>query len=330
MNTSGNQNLIKTPRQLANEVTPEMRSSLYESNSDYIGRIVKGEQEMVSYQKNSTVRIWYNDINVNYSFHRHNAMEIIMPVENYYDLESATEKYHLEPGDILIVPPRELHRMFAPPTGKRFIFLIDVSFMTNLQCFTAISPLLTEFIHITPINFGHIYNDIYQLFVQMRNEYFSSSPFCEMTIHSHILEVFALLGEDHLNNVDMYSGLNAVMQKEYMQRFNNVLNYIDEHFAEDISLEEVADYSGFSKFHFTRLFKKYTNSTFYDYLVYRRIQEAERLLAEADLTITDVALRSGFASISTFNRTFKQKKNCTPREYRSMCRNHRSSFGRQL
>ena len=71
----------------------------------------------------------------------------------------------------------------------------------------------------------------------------------------------------------------------------------------------------------TRFYKENPGKDFYDYLIYRRIQEAEKLLAEADLSITDVALYSGFSSISTFNRTFKQKKNCTPREYRAMCRN---------
>lgn len=311
---------------VSEKITPEKRDSFYVRNEDFDGvRVVRGQEEIVSYQKNSTVRIWYNDINVNYSFHRHPAMEIIMPVEGPVDIESATEKYHVEPGDILIIPPAEMHRIFVPENGKRFIFIINVSFMTELKAFTAISPLFTSFIHITPATHANIYNEAYQLLIQMRNEYFSSVPFYEMTIHAHMLELFVLLGQDHLNKVDMYSGLNALMQKEYMQRFNNVLNYIDEHFVEDLSLEEVAAFSGFSKFHFTRLFKKYTNSTFYDYLIYRRVQEAEKLLAEADMTITDVALRSGFASISTFNRTFKQKKNCTPREYRAMCRSQRSS-----
>ena len=85
-------------------------------------------------------------------------------------------------------------------------------------------------------------------------------------------------------------------------------------------MEMVDEHSGFSKLHFSRLFKKYTNTTFYDYLILKRIQAAEQLLADADLSITEVALRTGFSSISTFNRTFKRKKNCTPREYRSMCR----------
>lgn len=324
--TNNNDNYTHIINPTANQINlnrPETRNNLFQQNEDYSGsRKVENNIETVSYKKDSTVRIFFNDQHYDYDWHVHNAMEIIMPIENCYNVYSSSDEFKAEPGDIIIIPPNEMHRLVSPPSGSRFIFLIDVSFMTGLQGFTSISPLIKSILYITPSEYGPIYNELYQLLVQIRTEYFTSSHYYELTIHSHLLNFFVLLGQDHLNRVDMYSGLNSLMQKEYMQRFNNVLNYINEHFAEDLTLEDVADCSGFSKFHFTRLFKKYTDSTFYEYLVYRRIQEAEKLLADADMTITDVALYSGFSSISTFNRTFKQKKNCTPREFRAMCRNH--------
>lgn len=95
------------------------------------------------------------------------------------------------------------------------------------------------------------------------------------------------------------------------------MTYIDTHYTENLDLETVAKSVGFSKYHFSRLFKQYTNFTFGDYLCYRRIKAAEELLANPDLSITEVAIQAGFPSISTFNRLFKQHKNCTPSEYRS-------------
>ena len=65
------------------------------------------------------------------------------------------------------------------------------------------------------------------------------------------------------------------------------------------------------------------NSTFYDYLIGRRIKASEILLSQQDLSITDVALQAGFSSISTFNRTFKAKKGCTPGEYRALFRKNK-------
>lgn len=102
-----------------------------------------------------------------------------------------------------------------------------------------------------------------------------------------------------------------------MKKFNDLLDYIDMHYAEDLSLESMADHIGFSKFHFSRLFKQYTNLTFSDYLNYRRLKAAEELLVNPALPIIEVSLRAGYTSISTFNRLFKQIKHCTPSEYRS-------------
>ena len=72
--------------------------------------------------------------------------------------------------------------------------------------------------------------------------------------------------------------------------------------------------------------KQYTNFTFCDYLKHRRIQAAEMLLEQPEYSITEVALQAGFPSISTFNRIFKEYKNCTPTEYRTMMTKRRQKF----
>ncbi len=314
--TSGTKSLLF---QLA--TTPEEVAAFYRKNSDFPGyRDVKENVEDISFQKDSSVRIWYNNLPIPFGFHRHTALEIIIPAEGTYDIYSQTECYHLEKGDILIVPPLEMHRIEAPRTGSRFIYLIDLGNISDMPAFTGLKPLLTKFIHITAETHPQVYDDIHGLFGEMRDVYFSSSEFFELSIYSDIYRVFVLLGQDHLKKSDAFAGLNLITKKEYLSRFNSVLNYINEYYAEDLTLEMVAEHSGFSKFHFSRLFKKYTNTTFYDYLIYKRLQAAEQMLADADLSITEVALRTGFSSISTFNRTFKRKKNCTPREYRLMCR----------
>ena len=213
--------------------------------------------------------------------------------------------------------PFDFHRQ-----GSRFIYLLDVDNIVSMSGFTGIKPLFTKFIHITADTYPQVYDEIHRLLANIRDEYFSSAEFYELSIYSDIFKMFVLLGQDHLKKTDAFAGLNLITKKEYLHRFNSVLNYINEYFCEDLTLEMVAEHSGFSKFHFSRLFKKYTGTTFYDYLIYKRLQAAEQMLAEADLSVTEVALRTGFSSISTFNRTFKRKKNCTPREYRVMCRQH--------
>lgn len=301
--------------------TPEDVVGFYKKNSDFPGyRSVKENVEEISFRSDTGIRIWYNNLPIPFDFHRHNAIEIIVPVENWYRVYSQSECYEINEGDILIVPPFEIHKIEAPHKGSRFIYLLDVDNIVSMSGFTGIKPLFTKFIHITADAYPQVYDEIHRLLAHMRDEYFSSAEFYELSIYSDIYKMFVLLGQDHLKKTDAFAGLNLITKKEYLHRFNSVLNYINEYFCEDLTLEMVAEHSGFSKFHFSRLFKKYTGTTFYDYLIYKRLQAAEQMLAEADLSVTEVALRTGFSSISTFNRTFKRKKNCTPREYRVMCR----------
>ena len=97
-----------------------------------------------------------------------------------------------------------------------------------------------------------------------------------------------------------------------------ITSYIDEHCTEDLTLESVADRAGFSKYHFSRLFKQFSGQTFYQYVSKKRIEQAELLLAREDMSITDVASASGFESLSAFIRMFKLIKGMTPTQYRKM------------
>ena len=303
---------------MAEKQIKENYLDFYLQNSDWEGRTVVDSFEKVNFQKDSSIRIWYNEQNQNYDKHWHNALEIIMPVENHYDVDASGQSYHLLPSEILIIPSGEMHALYAPETGKRFIFQFDVSGISQMKGYTGIQSLMTSCLHITKISFPQIYGDIYQMLIQIRNEYFSSNEFRELAIYSHLINLFVSIGRNHINDMDLFPNTKSHKQKEYLQKFNDVLDYIDSHYTEELTLDDIADFSGFSKYHFTRLFKQYTDSTFYDYLSFRRIKSAEELLAKPELSITEIALQSGFSSISTFNRIFKQKKGCTPSEYRSL------------
>lgn len=170
--------------------------------------------------------------------------------------------------------------------------------------------------HITRNTYPGIYDRACQLLTQVRNEYFSQNEFSELTIYSLMLRFFVKLGTNHMNSIPLFSNSRIHKQKEYADKFNMVMDYIDTHYMENINLDDIADSIGFSKYHFSRLFKEYTNYTFCAYISQRRIKIAEELLEQPDLSITEVALQAGFPSISTFNRLFKQIKGCSPSEYR--------------
>ena len=303
---------------MGNAQTKKEYFDYYTANKDWAGnRTINNTQEIVQYHNNSTVRIWCNEQNSDYDPHWHSALEIIMPMENYYDAEINQVQYHIHPEEFLIIPPGKVHRLIAPDTGRRFILLFDISLVMKLKGISSIQALMVQPLHVIRENCPKIYHEVYQILLQITNEYFSANEYAELTIYSLLLNFFAKFIYNHINEEKLFPNVRPSRQKEYVKKFNDLLDYIDMHYAEDLSLESMADHIGFSKFHFSRLFKQYTNLTFSDYLNYRRLKAAEELLVNPALPIIEVSLRAGYTSISTFNRLFKQIKHCTPSEYRS-------------
>lgn len=292
----------------------------WQANMDFTGtRNVQNMHELVEFRVKSLHRIWMNDLKVPYESHWHSAMEIILPIENYYEVKVGETLYHLNPDEMLIIPPGEIHEILTPPEGIRFIYMMNITGISKLRSFSGIQPILSSPLYLTAETYPRIYDDIYNILLQIRSEYFNENEFAELSIQALLLNLFVKLGENRSREKDLFSTSRPGKQHEYVQRFNAALEYIDANYMEDISLEYLADQIGFSKFHFSRLFKQYTDYNFSDYLCIRRIKAAEELLEDPSYSVTEVALNSGFASISTFNRIFKQKKGITPSEYRKRC-----------
>ncbi len=289
----------------------------YSANKDYGNkRVVNDGHEVVDYRHSSLHRIWMNEQPVSFAPHWHSAIEIIVPVENGYTVICNEIQYDIKPAEIFFIPPGTLHELIAPPTGRRFIFIMNISNFSKMSSFARIMTLLSQPLLLTEEKDPTVYGDVYNTLLQIRNEYFGQGEFSDLLIQSLLLRMFVFLGENYDHRENVFYGTAPSKRKEYVDLFNETLKYIDEHFTEELSLENIAFKTGFSKFHFSRLFKQYTNYNFSDYLCFRRIKEAETLLMQPGLSITDVAISSGFSSISTFNRLFKQHKGCSPSDYR--------------
>ena len=281
-------------------------------------RVVEGDYERVDFVRGSNVRLWKNDLTRTYETHWHSAVEIISPITNIYTVNIHDKKYIINPGEIIVIPAGELHEVSAPESGERYICLFDLDCISRIKSFSSILPFFTSAIIINRTTAPSIVDKCLQIIDNLAEIYFTEEPMWELRMYAEILNFFAIIGQDRIENMITKPPKIGNRQKEYIEKFNSLFSYIDLHYAEDLTLEFAADYTGYSKFHFTRLFKQFSNTTFYDYLCYKRIKVAEELLINRSLSITDVAIRSGFPSISTFNRLFKKLKSCTPSEYREL------------
>ncbi|MEL7567391.1 MAG: response regulator [Dehalobacterium sp.] len=109
--------------------------------------------------------------------------------------------------------------------------------------------------------------------------------------------------------------INNQSGKELIKR---ILNYINTHFANDLSLDSLSQRFHFSSCHISRLIKKETGLTYPEYLNQIRLKEAKKLLRSSDLTTSKIAHEVGYNEVSHFNRIFKKTIGITPSRYRNM------------
>ncbi len=295
----------------------EKRAAIVKKNL-HADNNTSGLQEMVWYPGNIPILCWINRESSNWPRHWHPAVEIIMPIDGGYTVLTNENRYELSEGDILLLPPGEMHELIAPPEGYRLIVMFDYAAINRIPGFSALSSLLTQPIPVTQTDDAEIYEQCRDILVSIINLYADDGSYWDMSIDAYLIHLMVLLNKYYKGKNELLSKMSSVRQTEYMQKFNSVFEYIDQHYMEDIDLETVAKSSGFSKFHFSRIFKQITNSSFNDYLNNRRIQAAVALLSTSALPITEIALMSGFPSISTFNRVFRSIKHCTPSEFKKL------------
>ena len=280
---------------------------------------LKGIYETVEYKDDSFIQLYDNDEYEAYPRHWHTCAEIIMPTKNRMHMEYDGTPVTLNEQEILFICPGAIHSLEAC-IGERYIFQIELSAVTHLKSIESFSTLLYPGIVITPAESPDIYQDIHRIMNSIVKEYHERSIFYEARIYSLMLEMLVILRRSPFAS-GRQLGVSGSKQKEYLEKFMDVCSYIEEHCTENLTLESIADRAGFSKYHFSRLFKQFTSISFYKYLNQKRIETAEKLLVNPALSVTEVSLSSGFSSMSSFIRMFKLIKGCTPSEYRSMYTN---------
>ena len=109
---------------------------------------------------------------------------------------------------------------------------------------------------------------------------------------------------------------------DWYDRIKGAIAFIDRHYAEKLTLRQLAESTGLSQPVFSRLFKRITQTTPIQYITENRLNRARKLLADTNKTLADIAAETGFYDEAHFVRTFKDSRGLTPGAYR---RQHRTS-----
>lgn len=135
-----------------------------------------------------------------------------------------------------------------------------------------------------------------------------------------ILELFSIFHDLSISR-DMKLLSDSTFTKEQFnynsRRIEKVFEYMNNNFHKEITLAEVSKVANMPEASFSRFIKKRTGYTFVDSLTEIRLGHVSRMLIETTHSIAEIAYKCGFNNIANFNRTFKSKKGCTPKDFRA-------------
>ena len=249
-------------------------------------------------------------------FHWHNEWELLRILDGSFQLRLDDDEYVARAGDVLLIRGGMLHG--GTPMGCNYECL-DFDFHGLFRGMDMVKKYLRPFYQQTllPYNFfpRNVQPEICGIADELMGAFFSSPEACpELETVGCISRLFACIYKKQLYIHAPEGTANEALR---IRQIKTVLEYIESHYSETVTLESLAQVAGMNPKYFCRMFRSITNHSPMDYVNFYRIERAAYLLVGTDLSITNVGLECGFLESSYFTKVFRRYKNVSPREYRT-------------
>lgn len=240
------------------------------------------------------------------SEHWHTEIEIMMVISGIFDVKFNSNTYTLSAGDCMIITGGNIHGCIKRDDGDMLMLIFNPGIFSSndvtLKGF--LNPLLIK--HNDTAYLEKMYEDIHTE-TTIQNE-------ASKIIIKSYLGLFS--GWIIKNSTEENILPSNQVKTSQLNTVQKLLNYIEENYNKDITLDAAAELLHFSKGYFCKYFKNLTGVTFTKYVNATRNQAAKNLLKTTNLRITDIAERCGYDTVRTFNREFKLQTGITANQYR--------------
>ena len=237
--------------------------------------------------------------------HLHVHIEFFLLLEGRTRAYIDSEEYTVEAGDLLISFPNRVHRFEELERERYLLFIIHPDLLPELSHVfakrTPTSALLKR---------AGEDADVVALLRRLGEVINGHAPYRDVIAKGLLLAVFGLI----LPRLDL-----THVRGEDSHAIRDIVNYCNENFQSDLSLEALEDALHLSRYYISHLFSHKLNIRFNDYVNSLRVSEACRLLRQTELSVTDVCNSVGFNTLRTFNRSFMKQMGQSPSEYRRTC-----------
>lgn len=268
------------------------------------------QHEVISDIQHTGISIAYKTTPGGYfPLHWHEELEILYPLNGAADIIIEGKRFYLPKKHMLVVKPCKIHSSYAYDKVSMFV-CIHVSLKHMRQYFPEI-----EFhqIHCTPEDISEeqfsSYRSICELLETLTRLYIEDPPTYHLETCGLVLQILSrLIRFFSVKEIQP----SAMKDNLAMERIREVTTYVEKHFKEPVSLDEMARLLGLGKEYFCRFFKKNMGITFLSYLNEIRLVHAYGDLLNTSAPISEIIEANGFASQKLFNSSFKDLYGCTP------------------
>ena len=249
------------------------------------------------------------------SLHHHDFYEVYFFLSGNVQYNIESRSYLLTPGDVLLISPMELHQpMFGQDQREyeRIVLWIDKQFLEGFSlpgqsftvCFDTENPHHTNLLRPE----GVARQFLMFMLEQLISENSTEDPYWEVSAMTYLAQVLILLNRLALKHrkEESVTGQDSTVY--------SVLGYINEHYSESLTLDDLANQFFISKYHLAREFQRLVGTSVHRYIVQKRLVMAKQMLS-AGKPSSEVYQSCGFGDYSNFYRAFKSEYQISPKEF---------------
>ncbi|MGG1638813.1 GH39 family glycosyl hydrolase [Paenibacillus sp. NRS-1760] len=263
--------------------------------------------EFIEHQDDLPIRLFVNSV-AHVHFHWHKEIEIIYVLQGSVTIYLDQHQYLLQQDDIIVVSSMSVHKIERTSQDN---VLLTLQF--NPELMDEGSFIGCNSLQQTDENREN-YDKIRRCLAQMAWEASKKAPGCR---NYSLGFLHMLIG--HLLRYFSTGLIEATLSEgkafDY-KRLNRVLQFVDRHYSQKISLQTIADQEHLSLHYFSHFFSDKIGIPFQKYLTLVRLEKAVIELTESSKSMTQIAHDCGFANVKLFNKYFKEKYECTPSAFR--------------
>lgn len=253
--------------------------------------------------------------------HIHDTTEFYFMVsgERYYFIEA--DSFHVKPGMAVLIRPNQIHKTNVVNGDGYHRFLLQLDSATTdlfmkLAGNNALESKPYDVVEFSSEDWQMVLSTFEQLKIEMQRETSKNHTMSRIII----MQLVALFMRAQKKQ-DAFFSENSPDRGVHISMYemvHDIILYLQRHSSEECSLNDIAAHFSISRSYLTRIFKSVTGVTIKEYLTLCRIRKATTLLNSTDLSITEIASRTGFGNITNFEKHFKEMTDTTPLQYRKM------------